>query len=284
MNKLFSDKMMVKFKKVPSWAWVILLAITLFFANAYATIEGSKTITDMAIASVPKEVNVNYNGLLWMFGVFETFIYVLLFEVLAKWVSQSLIRRFLLTIGIKEMVMQIRIVLIICNFFIGLVGITSFFSLDVGNLLYAIFQFAILSFMYGWYYESFRKKYVPGRFQSILFAYIAKLFIGIYLIFSAYDFFYYMVLTESNLSVMEAVTLTVDVVIKLAIAVVAFMYDKKHLKKSVINPTNINNQNQNNNNNNNNFKINVDPFNFDKINNTNEEKKEDDKVFKDFDL
>lgn len=279
MNKLFSDKIMVKLNKVPTFVWVLILAATMFFANAYVTIDGARTVTKMAIDAYKEAgVNINSIGMAVVTGIFVTAIYVALFELIARWFIQMLIRRFFLEIGVKELMLQVRLILIICNIFIGIFGIVYFFSFDIGNLVNVITEFLILAFIYGWYYEYFRKKYLNSRFQSSLFVYIARLFIGIFLIISVYNFFYYLVMIESNLTTIEIISLTLDLIIKIGVAFGAYFYNK-HLKKCVVEDNSFNPSSTKNGE----ININFDPFDIDKDNNIKEEKKED-KIFDDFDL
>lgn len=281
MNKIFTDKNMVKFNKLPTFVWWLILGAAIFFANASIFLDDTKSIVNyMSEAYGQMGVNINGAGMSVIITVFSVFVSVLIFELIAKWLAYPLIRHFFINIGIKELVLQIRLVLIIAKTFIGFIGIVRFFYVDIGNLLYGIFEFAIIALLYGLYYEAVRKKYVPEKFQSALFVYVARIFIGIFLIFSAYDFIYSLVIMDMNLNILQKLTLVFDLIIKIGFAVGAYFYNRS-IKSKIVDNYNPNQKN------NGYYNINVDSSNVD--NNIKEEpkeekKKEDDKVFKDFDL
>lgn len=264
MKYLFNDKVISKVKKVPEIVWIMLFAITLFVSNAFNLISDCKIFANEMVKMYSEAgVSVKYSGITVMLIIGSIFIYALIFELLARWICRTLIRRFRLNVDNKEFVLRLRLIIGLSNMIIGLINLISLISADAYYIVSSALNFPIVFFMLIWFYSDFRKNCVPSSYQAKLFNYVAKYVFGIYIIVSAYFYISQMFILDTTLSSVEIVSLSLDLGMKLIMAVVAYFYSKflKKHESALEEPIFINFQ---------------DPFN--------PEEKEDDKIFKDFDI
>lgn len=270
MNKIFSDSAMEKAKKIPDFVWMLLFAITIFIANCYVLINDSEYSAGQLVSMYTEAgINIKYNAAFVLMLIFTVILYTVIFELLAKMLGGSMIRRFGLKITLKELVLRLRILLGIGNILIGIIGITYFFDEQIGYLLSSIFEFAIIAILFMRFYEHFRKNCVPNRYQAKFFAYVAKILFTIFILYSAFIFVYNMLLIDIELTVMEIVSLTLDLTIKFVMAGIAYWYGNKLKKYESMEEPHISDKHNDN-----------DPFFTVKV----EEEKKDTTIFKDFDI
>jgi hypothetical protein len=271
MKTLFSDKVMAKLNKLPKQVWILLFACTIFFSKWSEIFADSGSVAQELIDMYAESgVSMNLSGTVVVLIIGVTLLYTLIYELFGKWICRTLITRFSLKLNVDDFMLRLRIVLGLSFILIGLVSITSLISDDIAYLASSIFNFAIITFLLGWFYSDFRKRFVPSYNQAKLYNYVAKIYFGIAIIFSGYNFILYMFMYDVDLTTIETIALAVDLVIKIALAGLAYFYSTK--LKACESGEEIKFTFR---------KDDMDPF---KVHDGNVEEKKDDTVFKDFDL
>lgn len=272
MKYIFSDKLIARYKKVPDIIWMLIFAVTIFLSNAFDLIEESGELS-VEIIKIYTEagINVKSSGIISFLIIGTVLLYTLAFELLARWLSGELIRRFRLNIETKEMVMRLRIVICIGNILIGLISLTALINGNVKQIVDSALEFPIMAILLMWFYNHFRIKVVPGRFHAKFFVFLARFYIGIFIFLAGYNFISYLFIYDVALTTVEIASISIELGVTLIIAGIAYLYSAKLKKDELL----IDNDEDKPNNDN-------DPFNFGTI--KVEEEKKEETIFKDFDI
>lgn len=232
MKTLFKDEIISKFRKLPNFMWYAFLAISYFFKNAYVIIADAKSMTGSYMEAFAEMGITGFNGTAFavIVGIFVPIFFTLIFELFIRIIYGIIARRFALAVNQSDFCFRVRLVIIVANCIIGIVNILLFFLPQLVDLMNAIFSYAVPTLLLAWFYEDFRARYVPKRNHATLFSYVAKFYVGIYLIFSAFDLLYYFLFFNGQVSVIATVSLCVDTVIIIATAVLAYLNYKRLIK------------------------------------------------------
>lgn len=231
MKTLYKDEVIAKLRKLPTFVWYIIFAASYFFREAWSLTANAKATTEAYLAQFAELgiTGINGTGITVMVSIFSVIIAVVIYEIIF-WLAHSILsRRFVLAINRNDFSFRLRLLMIISNIILGLVGITYFFTDKATAILTAIFDYSVPTLLLGWFYEDFRVRYVPKRNHAKLFAFVSKIYIGIYFVFSAFYLIFNLTF-YTNLTVIEIVSLCVDTVIVVVTAVMAYFNYRRLVK------------------------------------------------------
>lgn len=189
MKLLFKDGFVAKLKKLPDWGWMFLLYVTFFFRDAYSLV-GNLSAEAEGLAAQFAEMGmvVNAKAMMVVSALIYPLIVTALFELLMMAVYSLLARRFyIVSVNRKDFVFRVRIVIIVANLILGLIGIFYFFFEETRLILPAIFEYSVQTALLVLFYEQFRKFMLPKRMHATFFMYIARIYVGIYLLIGAFQ-------------------------------------------------------------------------------------------------
>lgn len=239
MKFLLKDELIAKLRKVPTVLWVFLLAASFFFARAYGFISDAKTVADtlatqwadtVAAAGVDFDVDTFMVIVLVFSAIATAFIYAGIFELFMRIAHTVALRRYGAACHVSEFTFRLRLVMIVANVILGLVGIFDFFFPVAVNMLDAVFRYAVPTVFFALFYDDFRRKFVPKKNVASLFVFVARIYIIIYFAIALFTSVYELVLYRSELSVLDIVALATYPTIIALSAVAAYIY-AAHLKK-----------------------------------------------------
>ncbi len=201
MNKLLSDDLVAKYRSLPEFVWYIFVAISVFFANAYEYIFSAgvnlKEMTN-ALAEYNLPIAINSIAFIVITCVFSAIISTLIFELINHLVAGILLGRFGCKTNRNDLKFRLRICYIYSNLFIGLIGISYFFTQtqggnytgvfnamdytlgnDVYTILSCLIPFSSLTFFIFVFFEDTRKRFLPKRNQARALTYFSRIYFGI---------------------------------------------------------------------------------------------------------
>lgn len=189
MKFLFRDNVVAKLKKLPDFGWMCLLYVTFFFRDAYSLVGNLSAEADSLAAQVAEMgMVVNTKAVMVVSSLIYPLIVTVIFELLIMAVYSLLARRFyIVSINRKDFAFRIRIVIILANLILGLIGIFYFFFAETRAILPAIFEYSVQTALLVWFYEQFRRSMLPKRIHAVFFMYIARIYVGIYLLIGAFQ-------------------------------------------------------------------------------------------------
>ena len=237
MKTLFKDEIIAKLRKLPTFVWYLFYAVSFFFRDAAALLGEGKTITESYRAAFEEigMTGVNFQAMSIVIIIFAAIIATAIFELIL-WLAHSIIqRRFPIVINRNDFRYRVRLVFIISNIILGIIGIPNFFTDKTVGILGAIFNFAVPAMLLIWFYEDFRVRYVPKARQHSLFRFVAMIYIGIYLALSVINLIRGLVMFSATMSALDTVALCLDTVVIAAVAVVAY-FDYRRLSKIALEP------------------------------------------------
>ena len=225
---------------MPTVVWVFLLAATFFFARAYEFIVDAKTIAATMAQSYSEmfanagvdsfDENRFYTIMIVFSAIATAFIYTGVFELFMRIVHSVALRRYAAVCNVSDFTFRLRLVMIVANIILGIIGIFYFFFPKVSDLLTAIFRYAVPTVCFALFYDDFRRKYVPKRNVQKLFVFVARIYIIVYLAISLFTSVYELALYSSTLGVLAIIALvTYPTMVGLS-AVAAYIYSAR-LKK-----------------------------------------------------
>lgn len=262
MKTLFSDTVVSKLRKIPTFGWVFFVFVSFFFAFCYEyLLIGEYTTSTMfsMYDEVLGEANllesispVSIASIGVIASLFEAAMATVIFELILILAYNVCVGRFRAQINRPDFKFRIRYAIIIANTIIGILSIGYFFTQkingeyvgaltlfgDVVNYVQAdnpyytiqssFLPFAVYTLVFGFFYEDFRKRYVLQRNQAKLFNFVAIIFVGISLVVSIVSFFVYF--GESTSSTINIVASCLEIGTKLLLGVGALL-NSRRLKK-----------------------------------------------------
>lgn len=270
MKYLFGDSFLQKVKKVPSFVWILAYAVSLFAANWQDYISESKLFSAELMPMYESAgMSANENVIFFFLIILFVMISTAFFEIIARWISNSMIRKFRLSINANDLVMRLRLILGLGNLILGIIHLTYLINDNAGYIVSSATDFAVMFVLLLWFYSDFRKTYVPAAYQRKLFSYVATLILSITIIIGAVLFAYYGMSADYTMTPIDIAGFSVDLGVKLLCAGAAVLYARslsKHETNDIGAPQGPK------------VFIADDPFGFEK------QEKKDDKIFKDFDI
>lgn len=232
MNFIFKDKVIAGLRKCPEIVWYFLLAATFFFKDAHSTLEYVKSLAEEYSAAFSETgvADFNVDAFVVITAILVPFVYVLIFELIARLVRNSIVRRFAVAVNQKDFVFRVRLVVMISNVILGFVGITFFFYAPLIRIFTSVFFYIVPTLLFGWFYEDFRKRYVSKTCHASLFAFVSKFYIGIYLIIRTVDMILGLIFRNDSFPVVDTVALCLGPVAVLFSALLAY-FNRRRLER-----------------------------------------------------
>jgi hypothetical protein len=257
---------MEKYKKIPNFVWILIFVVTIFLANAVESFEQTGALaTEVIKAYEAAGMSVKQSGVVTTLVILSTLLYALLFELLARWLTGELVRRFSLKVDSRELVFMVRLVLSVANLIFALVSLLYFVNYDAQIIVKSSLTIPVISGLFIWFYATVRERIVPSHLQARFFSFVAKVYFGINIVLSAFYFISNMFIYDIALTPIDIATLSIELGVSLIMAAVAYLYAIRLKKVETIIEIK---------------KVDNDPFKFEII----EEEKKEEKVFKDFDI
>lgn len=230
MKVIFGDKVIATLRKIPVAVWFLFLAVVCFFKDCSQFITASGEVVkvfNQAFIEQGSEISVNATAVTvfaCLFGgVFEAAI-----AELFMFVAYSVLaRRFYCAINQKDFVFRLRIVVIASYFVLGIFNISGFFWEAGYSLIVACTGYIIPALAFGFYYEDFRKRFVPKRNHARCFGFAATIYIGIYFVLKLGTAVRYTVLTGVAITALDMAAIWVDFGLVVVSAVLAYLYYRR---------------------------------------------------------
>lgn len=224
---------MAKFRKLPKAVWYFILALTFFVRDSYSIMQDGKITAQNYIETLGEDfLKLNSNAFVIIACIFIPLFYTFFAEVIMTFVYNTLSRRFVMAINKEDFTFRTRITLIVANIILGVIGISYYFVPQAIGVISAVFNFAVPSLLFAWFYEDFRVRYLPKKFHYRVMSYIAKIYLGVVTTFSVISFIYFMFMIDVDKTVLDIIAYSIDVVIKLLFVLLAYMYGKLLIKQS----------------------------------------------------
>ncbi|MDY4655175.1 MAG: hypothetical protein SO386_03005 [Eubacteriales bacterium] len=233
MKVIFSDKVIATLRKIPTAVWFLLLAVVCFFKDCSQLITASSEIIaafDKAIAEQGLQVTVNATALTVFSCIFQSLFVAALAELLMFVAYTVLARRFYCAINKKDFVFRLRIVIILSYFILGIFNISGFFWQAGYSLIVACTGYIIPALAIGFYYEDFRKRFVPKRNHAKCFGFAATIYVGIYFVLKLGTAVRYTVASGLNITALDMAAIWVDFGLVVVSAILAYL-DYRRLDK-----------------------------------------------------
>lgn len=229
MKFLLKDENIAKFRKLPKSLWYLILAISFFARDSYSILEQGKATAQGYLESLGDAnlLHLNSTFFIIMSCVFIPLFYSLFAELVMSFIYNTLSRRFVMAINREDFTFRTRITLILCNIVLAVIGISHYFAPNEISIISAVFNFAIPTLIFALFYEDFRKRYMPKKYHYSLMNYVAKIYLGVLVTFSAFSFIYYMLLTDMPKTTVDIIAYSVDLFIKMLFVGLASLYGKK---------------------------------------------------------
>ena len=257
MKVLFQDSVVSKLKKIPTFVWFLLLVAAEFAASAYVTLNNADYMAN-EYAQVLADSGVTFSATVFtvVFCVFTPLIQAALCELLMR-VAYAVVRRFAIGADKIDFCFRIRLVVILADLILGLIGILYFFFPVVTDVMTAVFECSVLGLLLAWFYEDFRARFVPRKLHARAFSFVSKIYLGIYLAIGVLNLLYSLVFYLDQLTALDLTAIIVSPSVVLLLGGLAFL-NYVRLKKISSEPDD---------------ELHIDD---------NEEKPKDDTIFKDF--
>jgi len=235
MKTIFSDKVIATLRKVPVAVWFLLLAVTCFFVECKSIIDTTVLTAEQfnaALAEQEMEISVNVTAVTVLSCIFEGLLSAAIMELIFYAAYALLIRRYCCAINKKDFSFRVRLLVIIINLILGILNLTAFIGIEVGSIVAACTGFVIPALSVAWFYEDFRKKYVPKRHQGQIFGIAAAIAVGIAFIVKLIRAIEYTVVTGTGISVFTLAAVWVDLGLTAIIGVLAYLNYRRLVKIS----------------------------------------------------
>lgn len=212
MKKLFGDSVVSKLRTVPAFCWVFFVFATFFFAHAYEYLVLGEYSASL-YAKLAEQYSFTVNTA--FFGIFTSLLsagmQTLIFEVVVFIVYGLVAGRYRCNINKKDFAFRIRYFMVLVNLLIGILSIGFFFTqringvaaphmtffgeivnyIDAENPYYLIqnsfLPFLLTATLAVFFFEDFRKRFVPLKNQTPLFINFALIYVGVSIILFAID-------------------------------------------------------------------------------------------------
>ncbi|MFW5779974.1 MAG: hypothetical protein ACOCWI_00795 [Bacillota bacterium] len=184
-NKIFTDKLIEKLKKVPVIIWYIIFGLSSLFASAYAL-----QLTGNEIATMVREMFPGMNVLAILIISYPILMLfeIVIFEFIAYLVYTILFNRFLIRISQFDFVFRLRLVMIAAYLIIGIVSMVYFIFPQAYSIGSAVINVVVTTLLLGMFLYAACKDYIPNNNQADAYKYVARLYLGIYLALSVFSF------------------------------------------------------------------------------------------------
>ena len=234
MKFLFQDKIIGKINKIPTVFWFLLLATSEFFAAAYVLLNNAKiNVADMAAQYenlfAEAELSINQPVMIAVTCVLSALVSAVICEVLIR-VAFAVVRRYAMDVQKFDFCFRVRLVIILSNVVLGLIGIVHFFFSNLTGILTSVFEVTVPALLLGWFYEDYRVRFVPRQNQARVFSLVAKLYLGIYFALRAIDLILALGVYKRDLSALDTAAVIVAPSIVLVLGLIALL-DYFRLKK-----------------------------------------------------
>ncbi len=222
IKALLSDKVIINLKKAPNFVWYIVFAVSAFFADAYSVITTSSALVgEMQKMYAEQGMYISTIGFIIFISIITPIIGTLVFEIIARFCFTAVHQRFGIgsQVSKNDAVFRIRLVMIVANLVLGIVGISYFFYKPMIPFFVAVVDFSVITFFIFRFYEVFRKQYLSNRNQAKIYNFIAKFYFIVFLVVSFYSLFRNMLNPSSTA---YSISLAIDFVVKLIWAGLAY--------------------------------------------------------------
>lgn len=230
MKVIFSDKVIATLRKIPTAVWFLLLAVVCFFKDCSQLITASNEIINafnQAFIEQGAEISVNATAVTVFSCIFEALLAAAIVELLMFVAYTVLARRFYCAINKKDFVFRLRIVVILSYFVLGIFNISGFFWEAGYSLIVACTGYIIPALALGFYYEDFRKRFVPKRNHAKCFGFASTIYVGIYFVLKLGTAVRYTVASGLNLTALDMAAIWVDFGLVVASAIFAYLNYKR---------------------------------------------------------
>ena len=233
MKVIFSDKVIATLRKIPTAVWFLLLAVVCFFKDCSQFITASSEVVkafNQAFIEQGSEISVNTTAVTVFACLFGGLFEAAIAELFMFVAYSVLARRFCCAINQKDFVFRLRIVVTICYFILGIFNISGFFW-DAGySLIVACTGYIIPALAFGFYYEDFRKRFVPKRNHAKCFGFASTIYVGIYFVLKLGTAVRYTVVSGLEITALDMAAIWVDFGLVAVSAVLAYL-DYRRLDK-----------------------------------------------------
>lgn len=235
MKFLLKDENIAKFRKLHKALWYLILALSFFIRDSYIILQDSKFSAQeyMKVLNAENMFSFNQTAVVVMLCIFMPLLYTLMAEIIMTFCYNVIARRFIMAINKEDFTFRTRLILIMGNIIIGVFASIYYFVPQSISIVSAIINFAVPVLLFVWFYEAFRVKYIPRVNHYNLMNFIAKIYLGVVVTFSAISFIYLMFMTDLPKTNLDIIAYSIDLFVKLLFVLLAYLYGKKLKKQSL---------------------------------------------------
>jgi hypothetical protein len=183
-NKIFSDKLIEKLKKIPVFVWYIIFGLSSLFASAYALKATSNEVVTMVKEMVPE---INVNAVLIMSYPMLMLIEIVIFEFIA-YLVYSVFYRFRIKMTQYDFIFRLRLILICAYLIIRLLSLIYFAFPQAAPIGSAIINVSVTTILLGFLTFAICKDFIPNNKQAEAYKFIARIYLGINIVMSLISF------------------------------------------------------------------------------------------------
>lgn len=227
-SKIFSEKTMLKLKKVPLFVWYLIFGIMSMFTSLYGLKEIGTDYVEILTEMLP---GLNVGRVLFLFYPMMFIMDIVIFEIIAYFAFNVISKRYVLNIPRNEFALKLRIMIIMSNLVIGIVSLVYFLLPQIIFISTAIVNTFVQTFVLGIFLYEICSHNIKNNKGHDAYMYIARLYLGIMLVFNILNII--SLFTLENVPFIEYIASVIKIVIILIMSGIAYMqYTKlKNLPK-----------------------------------------------------
>lgn len=256
MKKLFSDSVVAKLRTVPAFGWVFFVFVSFFFSRAYEYLIMGEYVATMyadAYSELGFQINTAFIGI--FASLFSAALSTLVFEVIVYFVYGLVVGRYRSNINKKDFAFRVRYFICIVNLLIGVLSIGYFFTQSINGVAtphirfygeivnyrdaenpYYLIQSSTLPFLLTailslFFFEDFRKRFVPTRNQAALFVNFSLIFVGVSILLFGVELIQtFLLFKDSDVTTVGVISYSLEGGSYLLVLIAYFLYYRR-LKK-----------------------------------------------------
>lgn len=221
-EKLYSENLIAKLKKIPVFVWYLFFGIASSFASLYALINLGPEYLNLFAEQLPE---LNTQRFLYIFYPATFILDIVIFELVAYLIYSLIAKRFFVEISQFDFVFRLRLTMIILYFIIGLVSLIYFAFPQAQMLMSSILNPAVQSVFLAFFMYEICKNYVRSGVAHKAFLYIARFYLTIVIVFNIINLV--SLFTVDNSTVMEYVSYSARLAVYLLASLLAYVLYKK---------------------------------------------------------
>lgn len=227
LTKLFSDNLIIKFKKIPVFVWYLIFGLTSFFATLYTTLDMSGSYKAMFEELYP---HLNSGQFLYIFIPMVIVIDIVIFEFLAYLVYSIMSRRFLIKISQFDFVFKLRLTMILGYIIVGLISLVYFVLPEnivsqVATIGTSVINPFFQTLFLGMFIYIICKECLPKKVSFVAYSYIARFYLTIFIAMNIFNFA--LLFTVETTTLIQYIAAVARLIVYFGMIILAYIHYQK---------------------------------------------------------